>query len=106
MRQRGETEIWITPSFRCYSFESRFHGWLVFSLHRRPDLPLNGAHVSHEQFNFRWPLPQVIGSPDLEVLSASLTSARSSDVSCLVRLVGSYKLGLNLTDLPCSHGTL
>src|SRR5215469_4856913 len=22
-------------------------------------LPLNGAHVSHEQFNFRWPLPRV-----------------------------------------------
>src|SRR6202022_4488939 len=41
-------------------------------------LPLNGAHVSHERFDFRWPLPHVVGSPDLGVLSASLTSARSS----------------------------
>src|SRR5260370_22250145 len=30
-------------------------------------LPLDGAHVSHEQFNFRCPLPHVAGSPDLEV---------------------------------------
>jgi hypothetical protein len=42
-------------------------------------LPLNGAHVSHEQFNFRWPFPQVVGSPDRRVLSASLTSTRPSD---------------------------
>src|SRR5215470_17882963 len=41
-------------------------------------LPLDGAHVSHEQFNFRWPLPHVVGSPDRGVLSASLTSVRSS----------------------------
>ena len=43
-------------------------------------LPLNGAHVSHEQFDFRCPLPHVAGSPDLEVLSGSLTSVRSSDL--------------------------
>src|SRR6516225_162174 len=67
-------------------------------------LPLYGAHVSHEQFNFRWPLPHVAGSPDLEVLSASLTSARSSDLPRLLGLVGPYKLRLNLTALPCSHG--
>src|SRR5215472_18674423 len=42
-------------------------------------LPLNGAHVSHEQFNFRWPLPQVVGSPDRRVVSASLTATGSSD---------------------------
>src|ERR1035441_1772105 len=43
-------------------------------------LPLNGAHVSHEQFNFRCPLPHVAGSPDLEVLPGSLTSVRPSDL--------------------------
>ena len=43
-------------------------------------LPLYGAHVSHEQFNFCWPLPHVDGSPDLRVLSASLTSTGSSDL--------------------------
>ena len=47
---------------------------------------MNGAHVSHEQFDFRRPLPHVIGSPDLGVLSAGLTSVRPSDRP---RLVGS-----------------
>jgi hypothetical protein len=42
-------------------------------------LPLYGAHVSHEQFDSCRPLPYVIGSPDLGVLSAGLTSARPSD---------------------------
>ena len=41
-------------------------------------LPLYRAHVSHEQVNFCWPLPHVAGSPVLRVLSASLTSVRSS----------------------------
>src|SRR5713101_2848210 len=36
-----------------------------------------------EQFNYRWPLPHVAGSPDLGVLSVSLTSTRSSDPSHL-----------------------
>ena len=43
-------------------------------------LPLDGAHVSHEQFNFCCPLPHVAGSPDLKVLSGSLTSVRPSDL--------------------------
>src|SRR3954454_23639950 len=30
-----------------------FHGRRIFSLHRRPYLPLNGAHVAQEQFNDR-----------------------------------------------------
>jgi hypothetical protein len=50
-------------------------------------LPLHGAHVSHERFDFRWPLPQVAGSPDLGVLSASLTSARSSGPPHLASLL-------------------
>src|SRR3974390_89823 len=44
-------------------------------------LPLNGAHVSHEQFNLCCPLPHVAGSPVLEVLTGSLTSVRPSDLS-------------------------
>jgi acetamidase/formamidase len=31
----------------------RFHGQLIFSLNRRPCLPLNGAHVAQEQFSYR-----------------------------------------------------
>src|SRR6516165_3772210 len=53
MGQRGEAKIWLTPSFRCYLFKFRFHGQLIFSWHRRPCLPLNGAHVAQEQFNYR-----------------------------------------------------
>src|SRR6516225_9770874 len=66
------------PRERCYPFESRFHGWQFFSLHRRPILPLNGAHVSVERLSFRWPLPPVAGSPGRRVVSASLTAVRSS----------------------------
>ena len=40
-------------SFRCYLFKFRFHGRLIFSLHRRPCLPLNRAHVAQEQFTCR-----------------------------------------------------
>ena len=38
---------------RCYLFKLRFHGRLIFSLNRRPCLPLNGAHVAQEQFSYR-----------------------------------------------------
>src|SRR5260370_41516691 len=69
-------------------------------------LPLYGAHVSVERLPFRWPLPHVAGSPDLRVLSASLTAARSSGLPRLVGFVGPYKPGLNLTALPCSHEIL
>ena len=51
MGQRSEAEFWFAPSFRCYLFKFRFHGQLIFSLNRRPCLPLNGAHVAQEQFN-------------------------------------------------------
>src|SRR5262245_37351630 len=43
---------WFTVS-RCYLFKFRFHGQLIFSLNRRPYLPLNGAHVAQEQFTYR-----------------------------------------------------
>ena len=106
MRQRGKPQLWFTPSSRCYSFESCFHGWRIFSLHRRPDLPLYGAHVAREQFNCCWPLPHGAGSPDLRVLPASLTSARPSDRPRFVGLSGPTSLRLNLTDLPCSPEAL
>jgi hypothetical protein len=69
-------------------------------------LPLYGAHVAHERFNCRWPLPQVAGSPDRRVLSASLTSVRSSGRPRLGGLSDPTSLRLNPTDLPCSHETL
>ena len=53
MGQRGEAKIWFTPSFHCYLLKFRCHGRLIFSLHRRPYLPLHGAHVTQEQFNYR-----------------------------------------------------
>src|SRR5271165_2820603 len=81
-------------------------GWFIFSLHRRPDLPLDGAHVAFEQFIFCWPLPHVAGSPGRRVLSASLTSARPSDIPRLTGLSGPTGLRLSLMDLPCSHEIL
>jgi hypothetical protein len=39
MGQRGKMRLRFLPSFRCYSFESRCHDWLIFSLHRRPYPP-------------------------------------------------------------------
>ena len=53
MSQRREAEFWFASSFRCYLFKFRFHGQLIFSLNRRPCLPLNGAHVAQEQFTCR-----------------------------------------------------
>jgi hypothetical protein len=53
MSKRREAEFRFTPGFRCYPFKSCFHGQLIFSLHRRPYLPLNGAHVAQEQFTCR-----------------------------------------------------
>src|SRR6266850_814924 len=106
MGQGSEPYFWFTSCFRCYSFESCFHGWFIFSLHRSPDLSLDRAHVSHEQFIFCWPLPHVAGSPDRGVLSASLTSTRPSDLPRLVSLSGPTGFRLNLMDLPCSHEIL
>ena len=66
-------------------------------------LSLNRAHVSHEQFNFRCPLPHVAGSPGLEVLSGSLTSVRPSDLPRLFSLSDPTRQAVSLTVLPCSH---
>src|SRR5262245_50591007 len=45
-------DSWFT-ALGCYLFKFRFHGQLIFSLNRRPCLPLNGAHVAQEQFTCR-----------------------------------------------------
>ena len=52
-------------------------------------LPLNGAHVSLKWSKSCWPLPHVIGSPYLRVLSASLTSDKPSNHPRLFSLSGS-----------------
>ena len=106
MGQGSEPQLRFTSCFRCYPFEFCFHGRFIFSLHRRPDLPLGGAHVAFEQFIFCWPLPHVAGSPGRRVLPASLTSARPSDLPHLTGLSSPTGFRLNLTDLPCSHETL
>src|ERR1700757_733818 len=99
MRQGGEPKFWLAPRFVCYSFESCFHGRRFTSLHRWPYLPLHGGHVAFEQFDARWPLPHVAGSPSREVLSASLTAVGSLDRSRL-SLGGSYKLSLEPNGSP------
>ena len=48
-----QLRIWEAQLCRCYLFKFRFHGQLIFSLNRRPRLPLNGAHVAQEQFTCR-----------------------------------------------------
>src|SRR6516165_10574092 len=98
MGQRSEPEFRLAPRFICYSFESCCHGRRFVSLH--------GGHVAFEQFNTRWPLPHVAGSPGLGVLSASLTAARSLDPSRLLGLAGPTSFRLNPAALPCSRGTL
>src|SRR6266851_4480867 len=106
MSQRRKPELWFTPSFRCYSFESRFHGWRFFSLHRRPNPP------------FEWSpcFPRTVQLPlaasPCSRLSRPPSTVGQSDCrqvfrsSSLRRLVRPYKLGLNLTALPCSHEIL
>jgi hypothetical protein len=105
MRQRGEPKFGLTPRLVCYSFESCFHGRRFISLHRWPYPPLHGGHVAFEQFNARWPLPHVAGSPDLGVLSASLTAVGPSDRSRRFGLAGPTSSRLSPMALPCSHGT-
>src|SRR5215469_6990255 len=69
-------------------------------------LSLNRAHVAHEQVNLCWPLPHVAGSPDRRVISSQSDCRQVIRSSLLCRLVGPYKLRLNLAALPCSRETL
>src|SRR6202043_134963 len=84
----------LVRSFHCYLFKLRFHGQLIFSLNRRPCLPLNGAHVAPRtiQLPLTASLPHMAGSPVLRGLSVSMTSTRSSDPSLLVGLAGPTSL--------------
>ena len=106
MGQRREPKVWLAPSLRCYSFESRYHGWRFFSLHRRPYFPIAWSPCSPR--TIRLPLA---ASP-CSRLSRLRSTVSQSDFrqvirpSSLCQLVGPYKQRLNLTDLPCSHELL
>ena len=106
MGQRCKPEFRLAPSFGCYSFESCCHDWRFFSLHRRPFPPFEWSSCFPRTIQL--PLP---ASP-CSRLSRPQSTIRQSDfrqvfgTSSLYQLVGPYKPGLNLTDLPCSHVVL
>src|SRR5215472_3364310 len=106
MRQGREAKFWLAPSLRCYSFESGCHGRRPFSLHRRPYPPIEWSPCVPR--TLRLPLAASPGSR----LSRPRSTISQSDFRQVIRpsspcqLVGPYKRRLNLTDLPCSHGTL
>src|SRR5215472_1122661 len=106
MGQRREPELRFTPSFRCYPFESCFHGWRFFSLHRRPNPPVEWSPC------FPRTIQLPLAASPCSRLSRPQSTISQSDFhqdirsSSLCRLVGPYKLRLNLVDLPCSHETL
>ena len=106
MRQRSKPELWLTPSFRCYPFESCCHGWRFFSLHRRPNPPIGWSPCCPRTVQ----LP--LAASPCGRLSRPRSTISQSDFRQVIgsfspcRLVGPYKRRLNLTDLPCSHGTL
>jgi len=106
MSQRGKAELRLTPSFRCYSFESRCHDWRFFSLHRRPYPPFGWSSCF-----LRTILSPLTASP-CGRLSRPPSTISQSDFrqaigsSSRITLVGPYKYLLSLTDLPCSHEIL
>src|SRR4029077_765676 len=106
MGQRRKPELWFTPSFRCYSFESSCHGWRFFSLHRRPNPPFEWSPC------FLRTVQLLLAASPCSRLSRPQSTIGQSDFRPVIRsslpcrLVGPYKLGLNPTDLPCSHGIL
>jgi hypothetical protein len=90
MCQGSEPEVWVGASFRCYPFESRCHGWLIFSLHRRPYPPVEWSPCFPQTVRF---LPAA--SP-CDRLSRSRSTISRSDfrlalgASSRCSLVGSY----------------
>src|SRR5262250_69153 len=105
-RQGSKPELWFTPSFRCYLFESCCHGWLIFSLHRRPNPPVGWSpcfrrtvHLPLAASPCGW-----LSQPRSTISQADFRQAIGSSSPC--RLVGPYKQCLNLTDLPCSYASL
>src|SRR5215469_1690992 len=106
MGQRRKPELRFAPSFCCYPFESCFHGWRFFSLHRRPNPPVEWSPCFPRTIQLplaaspcsRFSRPQsIISQSDCRQVVRS---------SLLCRLGGPYKLRLNLAALPCSHETL
>jgi len=106
MSQRRERKVWLTPSPRCYSFESRCHGGRFFSLHRRPYLPIGWSPC------FPRTIQLPLAASPCGRLSRPRSTTSQSDFRQAIRssspcqLVGPYKRCLNLTDLPCSHEIL
>ena len=106
MGQRRKPELWFTPSFPCYSFECRCHGWRFFSLHRRPNPPFEWSPCLLRTVQL------LLTASPCSRLSRPQSTIGQSDFRQVIRsslpywLVGPYKLGLNPTDLPCSHGIL
>lgn len=104
--QRGEAELRLAPSFRCYSFESRCHDGLFFSLHRRPLPPLVWSSC------FPRTIQSLLAASPCSRLSRPRSTINQSDFrqvigsSSLCWLVRPYKLRLNPTGLPCSHEIL
>jgi hypothetical protein len=103
--QRGEAELRFTPSFRCYSFQSRCHDGLLFSLHRRPLPPLGWSSC------FPRTIQPLLAASPCSRLSRPQSTISQSDFrpvigSSSLSLVRPYKLRLNPADLPCSHQIL
>src|SRR6516225_3044425 len=105
MGQRGEAKIWLTPSFRCYLFKFRFHGQLIFSLHRRPCLPVEWSPCRPRTIQ----LP-LTASP-CGRLSRLPSTISQSDFHSVVRpsspwrLVGPYKLSFEPDGSPLFTST-
>ena len=100
MRQGGKPELWLTPSFRCYSFESRCHGWRFFSLHRRPFPPVVWSPCRPRTIQL--PLAASPGSrfsrPQSTISQSDFRLAIGSSSRCW--LVGPYKLKLEPDGSP------
>ena len=83
-------QLWSPNRFRCYPFESHCHGWRFFSLHRRPIPPIVWSPCC--------PRTGRLSRPRSTISQSDFRQVIGSSSPC--RLVGPYKLRLNLTDLP------
>src|SRR5215831_13926354 len=90
MSQGRKPEFWFAPSFRCYSFESCFHGWRFFSLHRRPHPPIEWSPCFPRTTQLplaaspcsRLSRPQSVGSEVAHRVSLTLATVRRSNRAC------------------------